>query len=153
MNAEYMLDSCKTLLSTYLAAELVIIDAESSAVTASPVPAEYHFGARDPEELTSFPSIQLIGKNSSGKDQYQWQDRTFRIDVVAWIVEVDPENLHRFILRYADAISRVLRDEDKWASNSYSPVIGTATYSDLYKTSFGLAQGCQVQLSVNDILI
>jgi chlorite dismutase len=153
MNSEYALDSCKILLESNLTAMLSIIEQEANATYFAPIPAEFFFGERDQSIMTQFPSIQVIGKNSGSKnDDYEYQIRQFKFDVITWVIEEDMEKLHRYILRYADAITRCIRKEDYWSSNLHSPVAGDAIYSELYRTDFGLAKGCLVTGQINYII-
>ena len=79
------------------------------------------------------------------RHQYQWQERTLNFVIVAWVVEVDAELLHRFIVRYGDAIGRILKDPDNWSGYLSSPVVGTTSYSDIYTVEHGLSQGCSIE--------
>jgi len=153
MNSEYALDSCKNILTTYLPSMILTIESESSATYSAPTPTQFIFGPRDVSNLTIFPSVLVVAKNSISKnDQYQWQERTMRIEIICWIVEVDMEKLHRFVLRYADAVIRCLREERYWATNLYFNVSNEATYTDIYQTTIGVAQGCLITCDVEYLI-
>lgn len=153
MNAEYALNSCKSILENYLSVAIVDIENEVLATYNAPSPKEFSFGEKETSVMTEFPCIQVVGKSSSGSnDQYQYQIRTLKFEVITWIIEDDMEKLSRYILRYADAIVKCLRNEEYWSVNLHSPVIGDAVYSDLYRTDFGLAKGCLVNGQIDYVI-
>src|SRR4030065_678194 len=109
MNAEYAIDSVISILTNKLNAALITIQYETTSSLTTPLPEEFKFGDRDPSNLTVFPVIIVKANRSFKKDdQYEFQERVIAIEIITWIVNEDEENLHRFILRYGDAIQRVL---------------------------------------------
>jgi len=153
MNSEYALNSCKNLLETHLTSMILLIENETGATYNAPTPKEFHFGERETDIMTDFPSIQIIGRSSNSvDDQYNYQDRSLKFEVIAWIIEEDVEKLCRYILRYADAITKCLRKEDYWDVNLHNPVSSEAVYSGLYRTDFGLAKGCLINGSIDYII-
>ncbi|MFA5731863.1 MAG: hypothetical protein WC934_07650 [Acidithiobacillus sp.] len=153
MNAEYAVDSVIGILTNKLNAALITLQYEAGSSLVTPTPEEYKFGDRDPSNLTVFPTIIVKANRSFKKDdQYEFQERVIAIEVITWIVNEDEETLHRFVLRYGDAIQRVLRKESNWPANLHSPKAENAQYSDIYLTSFGLAQGVLNQVEIRQII-
>jgi len=130
------------------------IEAESGAVTLVDTIAEIKVGSFLPTEFTAYPAIAVYAQNSNAKDdQYQYQERQLNFAIAAWMVQVDNEQLHRFICRIGDAIVRVLRNETTWNAYPLHTIqISEAMYSEVFTIPHGLAQGCQVQGSVNYII-
>lgn len=153
MNAEYAIDSVIAILTAKMPAALITLQYEASSSLVTPAPEEYKFGDRDPSSLTVFPCIIVKGNRSFRKDdQYGYQERSIAIDIITWIVNEDEETLHRFILRYNDAIQRILRKESNWTANLHSPKADDSLFSDVYTTDFGLAQGCLSKIEVKQII-
>jgi len=153
MNSEYVLDSAKTILTANLATQIAVIEAENASTVIAPTPAIFLVGKLDPTVLAEFPSVQVIMKNSSFKnDQYLWQDRVARLEIVCWVTACDMQNLHRFVTRYGDGVVRCLRKESNWANSLHNPKVGDALYSDLFETEYGMAEGCLVNCEVEYII-
>lgn len=153
MNSEYVLNNIKTMLETYLTAMLRTIETEASAAIQTTDPEEYSIGERDLDILTMFPVVLTYAKNSDeSDDEFGYQERTLTYEIVAWIVENDQENLHRFVVRYGDAIVRILRKESYWATNLHTPVVKLCTFTDLFKSNVGYAQGVMVTGDVRYII-
>jgi hypothetical protein len=139
-------------LSTYLAAQLLVETSLVTGAVAAPIPYGFFFGERSIEQLEGFPSLSISAINSPIKDsQYHYDEISHTIQIIAWIVEVDPETLHRFVLRYANAIREVLRDESKWGNELHSPSIVQTQYSEVYNADHGLAQACRVQVEIKEV--
>ena len=156
MNTEYALDTFKSNLETYLAAELIVIQNESGSSKVTPVPAEYKLGEHDPNILTMYPSINIWSPYSrKSKDSQGYQVREIWIRTLAWVVQNDLEDLHRFIVRYGDGVLRVFRDESYWEAKSFhNPVVEDANYTDLYKQdSVGYAQGVLIEGTIDYLLV
>lgn len=154
MNTEYALEAIKTMLTTYLPAELIAIQVEAGSLTVTPVPAEYKIGEHDTDILTLYPSILIWSPYSrKQKDEPGYQEREIWIRVLSWIISNDMEDLHRFISRYSDGVGRVLRDENKWASGLHNPVIEDSNNTDLYQSDVGYAQGCLLEMTVDYIMV
>lgn len=153
MNTEIILDNVKSMLETNLATELIALqlEAESSVVTTAP--AEFKIGEHDPNVLTLYPSI-LIWSPYSRKinDQQGFQVRQVWVRVLSWIVENDLENLHRFIARYSDAVSRIFREETNWNTSLSNSNVEDCNNTDLYNTNTGYAQGCLMEGTIEYIL-
>lgn len=153
MNSEYVLNNIKTMMETYLTAMLRTVETEASAVTQTTDPQEYLIGERDLDILTMFPSILIYGKNSADNDDEQgYQERIFNYEIVAWVVENDQENLHRFVVRYGDSIVRILRKESYWETNLHTPIVKICTFTDLFKSTIGYAQGVMVNGEIRYII-
>lgn len=153
MNTEYIVENAKDMLETNLTTELTAIEVELSTSTTTPTPAEYKIGEHDPDVLTLFPSVLVWCPSSRKKnDQQGFQVRQVWIRILVWIVENDLENLHRFIIRYSDAVSRVFREETNWDASLSNPVIEDVNNTDLYKSNVGYAQGCLIEGTVDYIL-
>lgn len=156
MNSEYAVDTLKLNLETYLSAELTTIQMESGSSKVAPTPAEYKIGEHDPEILTMYPSILIWSQYSrKSKDSQGFQVREIWMRVLVWIVQNDLEDLHRFILRYGDAVSRVFREESYWEAKSFfNPVVEDANNTDLYKQeSVGYAQGVLIEGTIDYLLV
>lgn len=150
MNSEYALNNIKTIIEDGINDMLDVIDIEVNASVATPNPVEFAFGNRDTNIITQYPAVLVVGKESlTYNDQYRFQERQLNFEIVVWITQNDIENLHRFILRYSDAIARLLRNEDNWTTDLNTPVIKTLTYTDIYQTNVGYAEGCSITGSVN----
>lgn len=153
MNSEYVLDNIKSMMETYLTAMLRTLEIESSATIQTIDPQEYIIGERDLDTLTMFPCILVYGKNSTDiNDQFGYQERELTYEVLAWIAENDQEHLHRFVIRYGDAIVRILRKETYWESNLHTPIVKLCTFSDLYKSNVGYAQGVMIAGTIRYII-
>ena len=153
MNSEYVLNNIKTMMETYLTAMLRTVETESSAVTQTIDPQEYLIGERDLDILTMFPSVLIYGKNSSDNDdEFGYQERLFNYEIVAWVVENDQENLHRFVVRYGDSIVRILRKESYWNKNLHTPIVRMCTFTDLFKSTIGYAQGVMINGEIRYII-
>lgn len=153
MNSEYVLNNIKTMMETYLTAMLRTVETEASAVTQTTDPEEYIIGERDLDILTMFPAVLIYGKNSTDNDdEYGYQERIFSYEIVAWVVENDQENLHRFVVRYGDSIVRILRKESYWQTNLHTPIVRMCTFTDLFKSTIGYAQGVMVNGEIRYII-
>lgn len=153
MNTEYVIDSVIDILQNNLEAMLLVVEGETDSSLSTPTPQEYFFGDRDPTVLTLFPAVIVKGDFSYKKDdQYGYQERTTTLNIITWAVNEDEENLHRIILRYGDAIGRVLRDESNWPPNLHSPRVENTQYSDLYQSDFGLAEGCLNKIDISYVI-
>jgi len=153
LNSEYVLNNIKTMMETYLTAMLRTVETESSAVTQTIDPQEYLIGERDLDILTMFPSVLIYGKNSSDNDdEFGYQERLFNYEIVAWVVENDQENLHRFVVRYGDSIVRILRKESYWNKNLHTPIVRMCTFTDLFKSTIGYAQGVMINGEIRYII-
>lgn len=152
MNTEYCMNWMLSTLQTYLAAELAIVEAEASATYTAGNISEYLFGARDPDLLVNFPSLQVRGKNSQGfTNGHGFQERVARIEIVVWCVSDDLEKLERYLVRYGDAIARVLRKENILANYIDSLEVQEAMYSDLYTSDMQWAKGVSISVNVKYI--
>jgi hypothetical protein len=153
MNTEFALNAAESILKSHLENEIRQIEAESNALVPAPAPQEFFVGERDQQQLTLFPNVAVAAGNSNNKDDEEgFSERSVNLSAVIWIVEVDPESLQRFLIRYADAVSRSLMRTGNWANNLHSPVINMVTYSDIYQTIHGLAQGCKVDFEIKYIV-
>lgn len=150
MNSEYALNNIKDFIETNINDMLDVIDIEVNASTATPNYSEICFGNRNINIITQYPSILIVGKESTiKKDEYQYQERQLDFEVIVWIAQNDIENLHRFLLRYGDAISRLLRDESNWTTDLNTPVVKNIVYTDIYESNVGYTAGCSISGSVN----
>jgi hypothetical protein len=153
MNAEYALNNVADILETYLANEIVTVETEASATYSAPSPAQFIYGPYVESLIENFPAWIILGDNSSNKINSQgYQVRTFRYDCVIWAVADDLEKVHRYILRYADATVRILRNENYLWNYLCNPLAETARYSDAFESEVGLAQGALVQGSIEIII-
>lgn len=153
MNSEFVLNNIKTMMETYLTAMLRTVETEASAVTQTTDPQEYIIGERDLDILTMFPAVLIYGKNSSDNDdEFGYQERIFTYEIVTWVVENDQENLHRFVVRYGDSIVRILRKESYWNKNLHTPIVRMCTFTDLFKSTIGYAQGVMVNGEIRYII-
>lgn len=153
MNTEYILDRFKTNLETYLPTELNTIQVESGSSIVTPAPLDYKLGQFSPSVLTLYPSVQIYSPNSrENQDTSHFQLRSVWIRVIVWITENDLSNLHRFISRYTDGVSRVLRREDYYPPYVNNVVIGDTNNTDQYQTNVGYAQGTQIELTADYIM-
>lgn len=154
MNTEYIIENVKTMLETNLTTELTTIEVELDTSISTPTPAEYGIGEIDPNVLTLYPSVLIWSPLSRKKnDQQGFQVREVWIRILVWIVENDLENLHRFVTRYGDAVSRIFREETNWNVSLHNPVLEDVNNTDLYKReSVGYAQGCLIEGTVDYIL-
>lgn len=156
MNSEYALDTLKSNLETYLSTKLTEIQIESGSSSVAPTPAEFKLGEHDPNILTMYPSVLVWSPYSrKSKDSQGFQVREIWIRTLVWIVQNDLEDLHRFIVRYGDAVSRVIRDESLWESKGFhNPVVEDSNNTDLYKQeTVGYAQGVLVESTIDYILV
>jgi len=141
------------MMETYLTAMLRTVETEASAVTQTTDPQEYIIGERDLDILTMFPAVLIYGKNSSDNDdEFGYQERIFTYEIVTWVVENDQENLHRFVVRYGDSIVRILRKESYWNKNLHTPIVRMCTFTDLFKSTIGYAQGVMVNGEIRYII-
>lgn len=153
MNTEYALDSIKAILTSEIATTLATLKAEAASTITVASPAEYKIGDLMPTEFTMYPAIFIRANTTSpNEDQEDFQETTLNFVVVCWQVDVDAETLHRGIVRYGDAITRILRKSDNWESWLHSPRIRNATYSELYTVPHGIAQGCAVEGTIEFII-
>jgi hypothetical protein len=153
MNTECVLNNIKAVLDAELDAEIDAIEIEASATAFVDDLAQSEVGDFLPTELTSFPAYTVQCQRTSVVDeQYEFQVRRVHWEVVGWIVQIDNSNLHRFICRMGDAITRLLRNETKWQNLINTPLVNDATYSSVYNITHGLAQGCQILGSADYIL-
>lgn len=156
MNSEYALDTLKSNLETYLSTKLTEIQIESGSSSVAPTPAEFKLGEHDPNILTMYPSVLVWSPYSrKSRDSTGFQVREIWIRTLVWIVQNDLEDLHRFIARYGDAVSRVIRDESLWESKGFhNPVVEDSNNTDLYKQdTVGYAQGVLVESTIDYILV
>jgi hypothetical protein len=153
MNTEYIINSLKTNLETYLSNELITIEHESSSTIVTPTPQEFLIGEHDAEVLTKYPSVLIWSPYSRKKMDIQGcQERQVWVRILTWITENDLSNLHKFLVRYSDAIGRILRDEEKTPLHTHNIVIEDSNNTDLYKTNVGYAQGCLLECTVDYIM-
>jgi hypothetical protein len=153
MTSEYVVDSIKSFLESNIDSKVDTLEAIVGATNLAPNIAEYKVGNFLPTELTLFPALTIaMQKNSNGENEYEFQDRIARFEVVIWVVNVDAETMHRYVMRYGDAAVAVLSDEANWSNGLHNPNIGDATFSDLFETDHGLAQGVQILGSAEFIL-
>jgi len=153
MNTEYILDQFKSLLETNLASELITLQNEAGSSIVTPAPQEFKIGEHGTNVLTTFPTVLILSPYSRKRTDFSGaQDREVWFNIVCWIVSNDLENLHRFLCRYSDAISRILRNEENTPTHTHDCEIGDTTISELYPTNVGYTQGCQVQGTINYIM-
>jgi hypothetical protein len=153
MNPEYALNSIKYYLIANINSVVDIVEAEASAATDAPTIQSFKIGSYLPTELDEFPAVLIKAqKTSDKKDNYEHQERRLNFEIQVWCVNIDAEELQRFICRYAEAVVRVLRNENNWKNNLNSPKIGDATISDLFEVDHGLAQGSQILGSIDYII-
>lgn len=153
MNCEYAIDSVIQYLTSDLETMLNIIKIEAGSSVLSQVPQTFDFGEKDPTAIDNFPAVMCKASTTDNKsNQYKNQERSAFLEVIFWVVNIDENELHRMIVRYGEAITRVLRDETKWKVNLYNPVIGACQYSDIYESSIGLAQAGNVKISIDYLI-
>ena len=154
MNTEYAIENAKSMLETNLASTLIILQNEASSSIVTPTPQEYIIGEYDPETLTLYPAVLIWSpKSNKVNDQYGYQTRSIWIRVLVWITENNLEYLHRFLIRYSDAVLRVLRDESNWIAGLHNPVVENTDNTDLYKQqTVGYAQGTLIEGTVDYML-
>lgn len=150
MNSEYVLNNVKTILETYIDSMVNTIETEASASVNAPDISQFFIGKLDLQLLTSFPCIYIYADESRHhNDQQGFQERTLKYNVVCWTTQNDLELLHRYVIRYGEAITRVLRKENYYPENLNTPLVKIATYSDLYKSTVGYAYGVDVECNIN----
>lgn len=153
MNPEYALNSIKYYLENNVDSEVDSLEVESSAAVNAPDIEDFKIGTYFPIELSEFPAILIKAQKTSNKDdQYELQERTLNFEIQCWCVNVDAQELQRFICRYTEAIVRVLRNENNWKNSLHSPKINDATISDLFEVDHGLAQGSQILGQISYII-
>lgn len=153
MNCEYAIDSILQYLESDLETMLTTIKNESGSSLIAPIPANFIFGEKLPDAIDNFPSIMCKASLVDDKDnQYENQERRAFLEVIFWIVEVDESKLHRYVVRYGEAITRILRNETKWKVNLYNPKVGLCQYSDVYDANIGLAQGGSVKVEIDYVI-
>lgn len=154
MNTEIALDTFKTVLENNLSSMLVTLQMEAESSIVTPSPQEFKIGEYVPDVLTTYPCIFLFSPNSNNSNDHQgFQNRSITLNIVSWVIDNDLENLHRFLIRYTDSVSRLYRDETKWANSGFhNPLLGESNNSDLYTSDIGYAQGCYVQGTIDYIL-
>jgi len=123
LNSEFVLNNIKTMMETYLTAMLRTVETEASAVTQTTDPQEYIIGERDLDILTMFPAVLIYGKNSSDNDD-----------------------------EFGDSIVRILRKESYWNKNLHTPIVRMCTFTDLFKSTIGYAQGVMVNGEIRYII-
>lgn len=153
MNCEYAIDSVLENLESGLSVALETIRIESGSSYVSPLPQNYDFGEKVPSAVDNFPAIMVKAVNTDNKDnQYKTQERIAFLEVIFWIVNVDENDLHRIVVRYGEAITRILREETNWRVNLYNPKVSTCQYSDIYDVNFGLAQAGSVKVEIDYLI-
>ena len=153
MNTEYALKNIETMLTNNMTSVLNDLKIENSSTLVAPEPQSYNFGEIDTNILTSFPAINIWSPYSrKEKNEQGFQVRRIWLRVLAWIVQNDVSNLHRIVVRYGDAMSRILRIETNWNNNLFNPVIEDLNNTDLYEKNIGYAQGCLLEATIDYVL-
>lgn len=154
MNSEYAVDNLKSMLESNLASVLVSLQMESSSSIVTPTPGQYKIGEHDGTILTIYPALCIWSPFSRKQlNEQGFQLRRVWLRVLIWVVDNDLGNLHRFILRYSDAVSRIMRIETNWNNGLHNPVVEDANNTDLYKvTNLGYGQGCLVESTIDYLL-
>jgi len=104
------------------------------------------------EILHSLPAVTLDARNTLEVDsQEDWAELEQDFYVWAFIAEVDIENLHRFIMRYGEAIRKILRKGAHWGSGWHNPVADNTLYTGVFDAGHFLVQGCRVEVKIREI--
>lgn len=153
MNTEYILDQLKSVLESNLSSELTTLQVEAGSSIITPTPFAFLLGEYEPDVLEGLPSVCIWCPNSRESNDYQGaQDREVWFHVVTWIASDNLTNLHRFLCRYSDGISRILRDESNTPTHTHNCVVGDVSISELYPTNVSYTQGCRVEGTINYIM-
>jgi len=154
MSAENAVDSIRKILSDDLSKKLPEIDEEESTELVTPKPVQFLVGDYTGREeiIVDNPAITIQSRNTpEGRTNQDWLVKTHSLWVDAWVVEVDIETLHRYIMRYAEAIDRLLVDESKWEHGWFNPSVNNTMYSDIFQADHRLMQGARVECEVSEI--
>ena len=154
MNTEFALNNVNTMLQANLTTVLTALETESGTTTITPTPNEYKIGVYDdPNLITTFPCVTIYSPYTrKAKDEVGFQVRRVSLRVLVWVIENDVSNLHRFVVRYGDAVSRILRIESNWTAGLHNSVIEDVNNTELYQRNVGFAQGVLIESTIDYLL-
>jgi hypothetical protein len=158
LSAEKALDKAKSILESgnRLAAMLQAIDSETTApVLSTPAPRSFRIGSYLGREeiLAEIPAVTIEARATvEDDDQEEWFEGTHGIWVWAFVTETDPEHLHRYVSRYAEAIRRVLKQRRYWGGGWHNIRIRNTLYTNVFQARHFMLAGCRVELEVGEML-
>ena len=156
MSMETALDKAKSIVEDNLAAELLVIDAETADPNlATPAPKVFLIGnylGRE-EILASIPAVTIEARNTMLEDdEEEWQENRHTLWVWAFVAEVKIDVLHRYMMRYGEAMRRVLTRRSNWGGGWHNIRVGNAVFTQTFEAPNRLLQGCRVEVQVSEIV-
>ena len=158
MTIEIALDKAKSILTTAneLGDTLTLIDAETvSPALITPSPRGFLIGSylgRE-EVLAEIPAVTFEARTTVPvASQEEWREDRHTVWVWAFVAEVDIEQLHRFAMRYGEALKRILRQRNLWGGGWHNVEVGNAIYTNVFWAGHRLLQGCRVEVSVSEVV-
>ena len=154
MNTEFALNNVNTMLQANLESVLTDLETEVGTSTVTPTPGEYKIGVyEDPNLITMFPCVTIHSPfTRKAVDEAGFQIRRVSLRVLVWVAENDVSNLHRFVARYGDAVSRILRIKTNWSAGLHNSVIEDVNNTELYKTNVAYSQGVLIESTIDYLL-
>jgi hypothetical protein len=154
MNTEFAINNALEILENNMTTNLTALQMESSSSIVTPDIEEYKFGEYNHTLFTKFPSICVWSPYSRKSiDKTGFQIRRISLKTLVWSVANDLSDLHRFVARYSNAIERILRDESNWSPKLHNSLVEDSNLTDLYQVNVGYGQGCQVDSTIDYLLI
>lgn len=158
VSIEKALDKAKSILedSNRLQSTLSTIDGETSSPSlTTPVPRSFKVGdylGRE-EILAEIPAVTVEARPTTEMDtQEAWKELRHTLWVWAFVAEVDPEKLHRYMVRYGEGIRRLLGQQRYWGGGWHNPVASQVLPTGVFQATHRLLQGCRVQVEVSEIV-
>ena len=104
------------------------------------------------EILSQFPAVTIELQNTFPQDsQEEWEERRQELYVWAFVGHVDIEQLHRHLVRYGDAIRRIIRRRKLWGAGWHDLNVGNSLYTGIFSAGHMLVQGCRIEVTVGEI--
>jgi len=135
------------------ASELIQADISTKLPEGTPEPDSYLVGnyvGRE-ELLAQLPAITFDARNTNTVSQQEgYEEQQHELYCWAFIGEVNIEYLHRYVMRYAEAMRNILRPA--WGSGWHDIRIGNTLYTGVFDAGHFLVQGCRIEFSVKEIV-
>lgn len=150
---EAVVDKAMEILKASINTKLAEVDAEmNNGIESVPVPEEnYYLSER--ERQVNYPAVKVQGLQARGVHiDDLWDEWAYHLEIEAYVTNHDAEVLSRLIMRYAEAMKRVLRDPGAWAPVAHEPKIQNIYYSRVAPLEQrGFLRACRIVMTVNKI--
>lgn len=130
------------------------IDAEEGFDIVTPPPKQFLVGSylgRE-EVLAEIPCVTVEARNTpEGETESGYYIKQHSFWVYAWVAEVDIEIMHRYMMRYAEGLGKIISDIRRWGNNWFDAGVNNTMYTDVFQADHRMVQGCRVEARVSEV--